>query len=524
MATRPEHPWRFLLAGCSGLLLTGAFPKFGFHWLAWIALVPLLTAIRGQSVRLSFQIGFVAGMVHYLTLIYWVAYTMRTYGYLPWPVCIAVLVLLAAILALYVAGFSAAVAALQVKPAVGILVVPLVWVTTEYLRAFLFTGFPWEYLGHSQYRNLQMIQISDIMGVYGVSALIALVNTVLAYLIPHRQADTVRRKAAGKTFAAATVGTGLLLLALNWSYGEWRLRSIDRLTGAAASVRTAVVQGNVEQSVKWNPDFQVATVDKYLRLSNGIIGRRPEIIVWPETALPFYFGHNRPLTERVTRGLQKMGVDFLFGSPAFSRQAAVVNYYNSAFLTDSKGRVQGKYNKAHLVPFGEYVPFKRWLPFLGKMVAQVGDFTAGTVGETLTWNNYRLGVLICYEAIFPYISRKVTANGAALLINITNDAWYGTTAAPYQLFSITVFRAIENRRALVRAANTGISGFIDPAGRILAFTDLFTEDALVMNVPLLTEQTLYTRLGDSFARLCLAVVAILGGWKAAQQIRAHRRR
>ena len=202
----------------------------------------------------------------------------------------------------------------------------------------------------------------------------------------------------------------------------------------------------------------------------------------------------------------------------------MVNYYNSAFLTDSKGRVQGKYNKAHLVPFGEYVPFKRWLPFLGKMVAQVGDFTAGTVGETLTWNNYRLGVLICYEAIFPYISRKVTANGAALLINITNDAWYGTTAAPYQLFSITVFRAIENRRALVRAANTGISGFIDPAGRILAFTDLFTEDALVMNVPLLTEQTWYTRLGDSFARLCLAVVAILGGWKAAQQIRAHRRR
>jgi apolipoprotein N-acyltransferase len=519
-----EHKWRYALAASCGLLLTGAFPKFGLHWLAWFALVPLLMAIRGQGVKLSFQIGFVAGLVHFLTLVYWVAYTMRTYGYLPWPVCLSVLVLLSAVLALYVALFSAVVASLNLKPAAGILMIPLVWVAAEYLRAILFTGFPWELLGSSQYRNLHIIQISDIFGVYGISALIALVNTVIAFLIPYRIGKTAREKFTGKKFAAAAVGTALLLLTLTWAYGEWRLRTVDRLSKSAPSVLAAVVQGNIDQSVKWHPDFQVATVDKYLRLSNEIIDRQPEIVVWPETALPFYFGHNKPLTERVSGGLQKMRTDFLFGSPSFSRRPREVDYYNSAFLTDANGRVLEKYSKAHLVPFGEYVPLKRWLPFLGKMVAQVGDFTAGKIGETIAWRNHRLGVLICYEAIFPYISRAVVNNGATLLVNITNDAWYGFTAAPYQLFSITVFRAIENRRALVRAANTGISGFIDPAGRILSKTDLFTEDAETMKVPLLTDRTFYTRFGDIFARFGLALALVLVGGKAAASFRRRRRR
>lgn len=513
-----------MLAACCGLLLTGAFPKFGFHWLAWFALVPLLIAIKGQGVRLSFQIGFVAGLVHYLTLVYWIAYTMRTYGYLPWPVCISVLVLLSAILAMYVATFSAAVATLNLKPAAGIIVIPLVWVSTEYLRAFLFTGFPWEFLGHSQFRNLHIIQISDIFGVYGISALIALVNTVIAFLIPYRIGKPSREKATGTTFAVAAIFAAVLLFAMNWTYGEWRLRTTDRLVKSSPSVLAAVVQGNVEQSVKWNSDFQIATIDKYLRLSNDIIGLRPDIVVWPETALPFYFGHNKPLTERATRGLQKMGTDFMVGSPAFKRRAGGVAYFNSAFLTDSNGVVRAQYNKAHLVPFGEYVPLKRWLPFLGKMVAQVGDFTAGTVGETILWRDHRLGVLICYEAIFPYISRAMAKNGAVLLINITNDAWYGYTAAPYQLFSITVFRAVENRRSLVRAANTGISGFIDPMGRVLSKTNLFEENAVAMKVPLLEGQTFYTRFGDCFALLGLAISLALVAFKAAKQIRQRQRR
>jgi apolipoprotein N-acyltransferase len=168
----------------------------------------------------------------------------------------------------------------------------------------------------------------------------------------------------------------------------------------------------------------------------------------------------------------------------------------------------GKYDKTHLVPFGEYVPFKKWLPFLGKMVAQVGDFRAGKVGNTIPWRNEQLGVQICYEIIFPELSRAMVRSQASILINITNDAWFGKTSGPYQHFSMTVFRAVENRRSLARAANTGISGFIDPAGRILTSTALLQEAVATQTVPLLKVRSIYTRLGDLFAQACLAVVLL----------------
>ncbi len=163
-----------------------------------------------------------------------------------------------------------------------------------------------------------------------------------------------------------------------------------------------------------------------------------------------------------------------------------------------------KYDKSHLVPYGEYVPFKKWLPFLGKVVAQVGDFQPGTPGKTLLWKQNALGVQICYEIIFPGLSRAMVKNDAVLLINITNDAWFGTTSGPYQHFSMTIFRAVENRRALARAANTGISGFIDPVGRILAATPLLEEAAVTWTLPLIYKKTFYTRFGDLFALACLA--------------------
>jgi len=168
----------------------------------------------------------------------------------------------------------------------------------------------------------------------------------------------------------------------------------------------------------------------------------------------------------------------------------------------------GKYDKTHLVPYGEYIPFRKWLPFLGKIVAQVGDFKAGTIGNTLQWKDQQVGVQICYEIIFPALSRAMARNNASLLINITNDAWFGKTSGPHQHFSMTVFRAVENRRSLARAANTGISGFIDPAGRILASTALLEEAALTRSIPLLKEKTVYTNTGDLFARVCMGVVTL----------------
>ena len=219
--------------------------------------------------------------------------------------------------------------------------------------------------------------------------------------------------------------------------------------------------------------------------------------------------HNAPLTDKVQEGIRQNGTFFLVGSPSINRGTQRIDYFNSAYLIDPQGNPVGKYDKTHLVPFGEYVPLKKWLPFLGKLVAQVGDFSRGNTGETIAWHGGRLGVFICYEAIFPYITRAMVTNGATLLVNITNDAWYGRSSAPYQHFSIALFRAVENRRALIRAANTGISGFIDPAGRVLDSTDLFVDTAVVKSVPLISRISFYTRFGDLFAGACLAATALV---------------
>jgi apolipoprotein N-acyltransferase len=214
------------------------------------------------------------------------------------------------------------------------------------------------------------------------------------------------------------------------------------------------------------------------------------------------------LSKLVKKGIDDIRSDFLFGSPSFRQRDDRIEYYNSAFLVGPEGNVYGKYDKSHLVPFGEYVPLKKWLPFVGKMVESVGDFHAGEKGQTLQWEKHHIGVLICYEAIFPDLARRMTNNNAAILFNITNDAWYGRSSAPYQHFSMSILRAVENRRSLVRSANTGISGFVDPVGAVIASTPLFKDAVVTRELPIVDETTLYTRFGDVFAMVCLGLTAM----------------
>ena len=500
---------RHALAVASGVLLTASFPNIELNWLAWVAIVPLLIAIRGAGIKQSILLGFTMGIAHYITLLYWLAYTMRTYGYLPWVLCVPILILFAIVLSICVALFSALIARLRFSPPAGLIIIPTLWVALEFLRSFAFTGFPWGIIGHSQYAVLPMIQVSDILGAYGVSFLVVLVNTALFFYYLRISNHSWKGHDISKRFVFISLGICLLLISLNWWYGFWRLTQIDLRLASTPLKRVKVVQGNISQSVKWNPDFQTKTIDTYLRLSRSEKGTDPDLLVWPETAMPFYFGHNIPLTKRVKKGIVATGIPVVSGSPAFERGSTRIEYYNRAYLLKPDGSVLGKYDKSHLVPFGEYVPFKKWLPFLGKIVEHVGDFDRGNIGDTVTWENHKLGILICYELIFPYISRAQVRNGANVLVNITNDAWYGRSSAPYQHFSIAVFRAIENRRAMIRSANTGISGFIDPAGRIQEATPLFEEAAAVHDVPLVSELTLYTRYGDVFAAACLLAILIL---------------
>jgi len=498
-----------LLAALSGLLLTGAFPKVGWDWLAWFALVPLLYALKDLSARSAFRIGFIAGLFHYLTLLYWLVPVMLTYGYLPFYLSISVLFLFASVLAVFIALFSMALSAAGPKSVRCLVLTPLLWVGLEYVRAFIFSGFPWELLGHSQFNRLQLIQISDILGAYGLSALIAFSNGSILIGVLY---CTGRRRQEAQVSTRMVTGSLLVLiagLALTWFYGHQRMKTVDRLIAAAPKARIAVVQGNIDQAVKWDPAFQIETVKKYNRLSLSASEHRPDLIVWPESATPFYFLYDVKASKMVFEGIQQTTADYLIGSPSFVKTDDGVDYFNSAYLISPQSKTIGKYDKTHLVPFGEYVPLKKWLPFLGKIVAQVGDFRPGVVGKTLPWRNQQVGVQICYEIIFPELSRALVQNDAALLINITNDAWFGKTSGPYQHFSMTVFRAVENRRSLARAANTGISGFIDPAGRVLAATPLLEAAAVTRSVPLLKEKTIYTRNGDRFAQVCLVLLLLL---------------
>ncbi len=505
MAEKKNIVW----AALSGVLLTCAFPKIGWDWLAWIALVPLLYALKDLSAARGFRMGFITGLVHFLSLLYWLVPVMRTYGYLPAFLSVSVLFLLAAFLALFIALFSAALTALGQKPAWCLPLIPLLWVSLEFIRSFIFSGFPWELLGYSQYNRLQLIQISDIFGVYGLSALIALVNGAIFITLLYFTRRRWQRTAISKRLAAGSIIALLVGVALTGSYGHWRMKAIDDLITAAPKARISVIQGNIDQLVKWDPVFQIETIKKYNRLSASASKQRPDLIVWPESAAPFYFLYDIKPTELVFEGIEQTKTDYLIGSPSFVRTDDSVEYYNSAYLISPATKTMGKYDKTHLVPFGEYVPFKKWLPFLGKMVAQVGDFRAGQKGRTLAWRDQQLGIQICYEIIFPGLSRAMVQNGASLLINITNDAWFGKTSGPYQHFSMTVFRAVENRRALVRSANTGISGFIDPAGRVLASTKLLQDAVATETIPLMKEISVYTRIGDLFAQLCLALALLI---------------
>ena len=508
------------LAALSGLLTTGAFPDVGAAPMAWICLIPLLAAINGRSPGHSFRLGVVAGWVHYLTLLYWVVYTMQVYGHLPLALCLPVLVLLAFYLSLYTGLFAAMLARLGRAGWRMALLAPLSWVAMEYLRATLFTGFPWELLGYAQFQNPALIQIADITGVYGISFWTVAANAGLfllgcAALGRPWFGNTVTRR-----LAIGTAGSVLALTGAVLGYGAWRIHTLGLQIPKAESIRATVVQANIDQGVKWLPAFQRTTVERYLALSAAALRRKPDLLVWPETATPFFFTRPHVLATKIRKAAATGDAAFIIGSPSVEGRPTGPAYFNSAYLVDERGSVTGRYDKVHLVPFGEYVPMQRFLPFLGKMVQAVGDFTAGRRGHTLDWKGHPLGIQICYEMIFPPLSRAMVRNGAALLVNITNDAWFGRTAAPAQHFSMAVLRAVENRRSVIRSANTGISGFIDPAGRIVARTRLLEPTTLTREVPIFLEQSLYTRIGDLFARACLVLAAAA----ALADVFARRRR
>jgi len=493
------------LAILSGLLLYFASPGAGgWAGLAWFGLAPLMFALRRATPRTATLLGLTCGLAFYLPLLAWIITVLATYGQVQPAVAATALLLLA----LYMAGYLALFARwFSMAPGHHLLwFAPALWVGLDVLRGWLFTGFPWQDLGYSQYTLLPLIQVADLLGHHGVTCCLVLCNTIIALLLTRRTAESRDQPRLTNLIAAA------LLLLLAMGYGLLRLPLVSAAMQQSPTLPVALVQGNIPQDQKWAPAYQEATVREYVALSEEALGRQPRsLVVWPETALPFYPLENS-LFLRLTDLTRPRGAALLTGAPHREPDPTAggeLRYYNSSFLIGPDGRVAGQYHKQHLVPFGEYIPLRTLLPFFAPIVETLGDFSPGDSRAPLALGPARLGVLICFESIFPELARQSSASGANLLVNLTNDAWFGRSTAPWQHLSMAVLRAVENRRSLARAANTGISAVIMPTGKVSGPTGLFTTASRTAQVPLLSTATFFNQAGHLFG-LCSFGLALCG--------------
>jgi apolipoprotein N-acyltransferase len=497
----------FLLSLLSGAFLILSFPNLNLEFSAWFALIPLFYSLEGKGLFESFILGFSTGFVSFLGILYWIIVAVHTYGNIPLiPSCL-ILLLLVAYLSLFIGAFTFLTRFIHTRSGLQtIFFTPFLWVTLEYLRSFLTTGFPWANLGHSQYLNLLFIQMADITGVYGISFVILLVNATLFGILhqwPRRSFPF--REAAITTL----IVLGLLI------YGYAKMKEIERQVALQPILKVGLVQGNIDQSIKWDESFQKETLKIYERLSFKVADERPDLIIWPETATPFFFQSAKEYQSLVLDIPKRTGAFLLFGSPSYKIEKGKVNHYNSAYLVSPFGQLTGRYDKIHLVPFGEYVPFGQYLS-LGSLGEGIGDFKSGKGIFNFSIPQGKFGVLICFEIIFPDLCRRFVKEGADFLVTITNDAWFGKTSAPDQHFAIATFRAVENRVFIARAANTGISGFIDPTGKMIRQGGIFTEEAIDGPIRLMKNRTFYTLYGDVFAGICSVLFIILLGYSLIQ--------
>lgn len=507
MTTIQSGAGRISLAVISGLMLVAAHPPIGVGLMAWFAFVPFFFAIDGVSVRVAALLGCISGFVFYLGDVYWVVNSMYYYGHVPLWTSVPVMALLAAYLALYTGAFAWLVSTVgKGRPLSSLFLIPALWVSLEYLRANMFClSFPWSLLGYTQFNWTHIIQVVDVTGVYGLSYLVMMVNVALC-----RWVGLKVERHGQKPFIET--GVAAILLVLTVIYGFFAIDKVDEVLSRVSPVKVSVAQGAIDQGVKWDASHRMNTVDIYRELSGKAATQGASLIIWPESAMPFFLGQEVKETAEETRralgAAKETNTYVLTGAPAYNYnfKTRETSYFNSAYLLSPDGALIGRYDKVHLVPFGEYVPMKNVLWFVKKLTVGAGDFVSGEGAYPIAgFPQGSLGVLICYEAIFPEIASEAVRNGASILVNITNDAWFGRSSAPYQHLEMSALRAVENRRFLLRSANTGISAIVDPAGRIKARTGLFEKTVLTGEAVFIKERlTFYTIYGDVFAYGCVA--------------------
>ncbi|MCM8782363.1 MAG: apolipoprotein N-acyltransferase, partial [Candidatus Omnitrophica bacterium] len=406
--------WEFLWSALSGILLTLSYPVFNFEFFAFFSFVPLFLAVKNATLKKAFFLSYISGLVFFIVTIYWLIH-----------VTLLGLILLVLYLSLYFGVFGIFLKLLTPDSKFqAIITIPAVWVLLEWLRSILLSGFGWALLGYSQYLNLPVIQIADITGVWGVSFLVMMVNVGIWRLIAEKRKKEIL--------------VSMICLLIVLGYGYFKLsRRID-----GKVLKISVIQGNVPQHEKWDERFKEEILARYETLTKKAAMETPDLILWPETALPGIVDEEPQLLELVLKIAKDVKIPMLVG--AVTREGA--NYYNSAILISEKGKIIGRYDKLHLVPFGEYVPFEKYYPYLRTLIGvPIGDFVAGKEYAVLkTEDLNEFSVLICFEDIIPVLSRRFVERGAKFLVNITNDGWFMRSSAPYQHAQASVFRAVEN--------------------------------------------------------------------------------
>ena len=504
-------PGACALAAAGGLLAALAFPPWEIWPLALVGALPLLILASRLPPRRAATAGWIWGLFLGVAQFYWISVVLTVYGHLAWPLAALALILMQLIRGAFYGLAAGIISRLVWGGAPLALAAPLAWAGCEWLLGQMpFGGFPWMPWGNALMPEPRLLQSAEWWGVFGISGLLIVINALLAQAL----APLWERRRPGWV-SAASLAAALVLMAGAWWWGGPRMAALDQRVAAAPGLAVSVIQGNFEQSVLWDPAQRGAVVTRQLSLSRQAAAQRPAgakpwVVVWSESSAPFYFLSDARHTAMVLQGAARVGGHILVGTMGSQEMGGRPAPTNRTWLVDPQGRPVDYYDKVHLVPFGEYVPWQPLLSFV-RALATVGiDFAPGPQGKILKVGQAKLAPLICYESIFPELARAQRLAGAHLIINQTNDAWFGPTAASRQHMGHLVLRCIENRMACARSANTGISGFVDPAGRVWQATDLFTPAFATRILPLLEGTTFYTRWGDlaGWGGLVLAVVLL----------------
>lgn len=502
---------RLGLAVLSGLLMGLSLPMQWGHWtppnlgfLAWVALVPLIVAVNGLRPWKAYWISFAGAVVAHTFMVYWIYTALNTFGHLSVGASVFVMTIALGAMSLITAAAPALVCFIEQRRGPTLWAWPLAWAAVEFLRNFgPAGGFTFCTLIHSQYRYPILFQIVNLVGPYWFLAIMVLVNVLFARLV-----TTGFTRGPNRVNALSILGIFLILL----SYGLYSRHHYQTATRHWPWLRVALLQGNIPQEDKWEEALATKNFEVYRAASAEAAPSHPDLIIWPEASYPWTFDLRLDgLPERH----RTLGIPTIMG--AITREGS--RAHNSALLLDESGRVRDVVHKHHLVPYGEYVPYKKYLKFLESLTSVAGDMDPGPGIRPLSLDGMPLGILVCYEDTFPEIARSLVAQGSVLLVNVTNDAWYGWSPAATQHLAASVFRAAENGRYLVRATNTGVSAVIGPDGGVQLASSLYERAVIVAGVRLGVERTLYNRYGwgiDGGLAIVLAIVmagAVTLGWR-----------